>query len=158
MVTGWGFLLVRGETLGVHHHPVASSNAGQCLTKLCSRPVRIREKPCVLFFALLLRRKCWPDLIKLTTVQLLFHLSLLWFLNGNFLAITPRLCHIQTPHCSASYSIKDTDWSLNTRTNRKCFSWSFFKMDGQNFWLEISVIQLHFKVTRWVKVTQTKTT
>lgn len=42
----------------------------QCLTKLCPKAVRNREHHLVPFFALLLMRKSWPILIKMTTLQL----------------------------------------------------------------------------------------
>lgn len=39
-------------------------------------------------------------------------------------------------------NLKDADWFLSTKTYQNNYDWSFFKMDEQEFRLEISMTQL----------------
>lgn len=56
-------------TLDTHHNPVVRRYVQRGLTKLLPKPVSRSEKPSVLFFVLLLSRRHFPALIKLTLLQ-----------------------------------------------------------------------------------------
>lgn len=74
-----------------------------CIGKLSPKPVRSSKKPLVPYFALLLRRKCHPVVIKLTRLQhpRCRHLCLL--AHSSFLLKSTN-----------SFSSVNTDWSWNS--------------------------------------------
>lgn len=65
LLTVWGSLLV----WDVRYRPMVLLDPPLCLTKVLPKAVRCREKHLVLFFAIILQRKCFPVPIKLTTLQ-----------------------------------------------------------------------------------------
>lgn len=110
----------------MHHLPPVSHDALWCLTKLCSQPVRSREKPLVPFFVLLLTRKCCP--VDHTAASML---GPPLFTSWQRLPVLPQLNH----DCRSAFSpLENADWCGHIPTSKKqSFKWECLRIDPPEF-------------------------